>query len=83
MSLCPSCARDDAGWRDAPMSVVDGGIKWLDNGSTNTVRAALERREHRARRYYELVRFQRDLIARQCAEQHSEPVQLEMFEVAA
>jgi hypothetical protein len=65
------------------MSVIDGGITWLDNGSTNTVRAALERREYRVRRYYELVRFQRDLIAEQCAEQHQEPVQLELFEEAA
>lgn len=83
IALCPPCARDDAGWRDAPMSVVDGGIYFLDNGSHNTLRATLERREYRVRQYYELVRRQRTLIARQCAEQHGSPIQLDLFEVAA
>lgn len=83
MNLCPQCAQDEAGWRDAPMSVVDGGIRWLDNGNQNTERAALENRRNRVDRYYALVRFQRDLIRRICAEQHQEPAQLELFEVAA
>lgn len=82
--LCAACARLDAGWRDAPMSVVDGGIYWLDNGSHNQLNATLERRQHRADRYYALVRQQRDAIAALCLEQqHLAPVQLDIFEVAA
>lgn len=83
MTLCPPCTRLDAGWRDAPMSVVDAGIYFLDNGSHNTLRSALERRQYRVDRYYALVRQQRAGIAETCARLHSEPVQLEMFEVAA
>ncbi len=83
MTLCLDCARADAGWRDAPISVIDGGVTWLDNGNANTVRAALERRERRIERYYELVRFQRGLIARLCAERHDSQVQLDLFGEAA
>lgn len=80
-TLCPPCARDDAGWRDAPMSIVDGGVQIITIG--NRLQDALENRKRRVERYYALVRFQRDLIARQCAEQHMQPAQLNLFEVAA
>jgi hypothetical protein len=82
--LCPKCALLDAGWRDVPMSVVDGGIRWLDNGSQNTMRDALEHRQHRVDRYYALVHQQRTAITELCAEQqHLTPVQLAIAEAAA
>jgi hypothetical protein len=63
------------------MSIVDGGIQIITIG--NRLQDALENGKHRVESYYALVRFQRDLIARQCAEQHQRPMQLSLLEVAA
>ncbi len=68
MPLCPPCADADARWRDAPMTVVDGGIRIHTVGVR--LSDALDARRHRADRYYALVRAQRDGIARDCAAKH-------------
>jgi hypothetical protein len=64
--LCDTCKADDAAWRDS--APVRGGI--AIHTMVRTVRDVAEHRRMRSEEHYERVRFQRELIARQCSAQH-------------
>lgn len=68
--LCESCKADDAAWRNAPMTITGSGIRI--HTIDGSLRGALDHRQHRAEKYYETVRWQRDLIRRICATKHQE-----------